>query len=146
MKVSRRRARIAAFGAVFAVLSAGGNGGKIDNGAMAMIKKRRAAAEDNTEAAVLDDALTAGIVASFDERRAEIEELLTTAVHRQMALISIAERAIICAAVAEVLAYPATAHKIIINEAVDIAKQYGSESGYKFVNAALDSICRTLGK
>ncbi|MGI9337433.1 MAG: transcription antitermination factor NusB [Gammaproteobacteria bacterium] len=138
MKISRRRARIAAFGAVFAVLSESGKSAAV------MVQKRREAEADKAEAAVLNDDLTIGIAASFDGRRGEIEDLLADAVRRPPELISTAERAIICAAAAELLAYPATAHKIIINEAIDIAKQYGSESGYKLVNAALDNICRTI--
>ena len=34
---------------------------------------------------------------------------------------------------------------IIINEAVDISKEFGSEDSYKFVNAVLDSIRKELG-
>ena len=76
-------------------------------------------------AAVLADDLTSGIVESFDNRREDIEDLFAAAVRRPPEMISTAERAIICAAAAEVLAYPQTPHKIIINEAIDIAKKYG---------------------
>lgn len=138
MKISRRRARIAAFSAVFAVLSEGGKS------AQEMIQKRSESPADIGDAAVLADDLTIGIVVSFDERREEIDDLFADAVRRPPELISTAERAVICAAAAELLAYPATPHKIIINEAIDIAKQYGSETGYKLVNAALDNIRRTV--
>ena len=138
MKISRRRARIAAFGAVFAVYSESGTS------AADMLAKRRLSPADDSEAAVLADDLTSGIVESFDNRREDIEDLFAAAVRRPPEMISTAERAIICAAAAEVLAYPQTPHKIIINEAIDIAKKYGAESGYKLVNAALDNICHRI--
>lgn len=34
---------------------------------------------------------------------------------------------------------------IVINEAVDISKEFGSDDSYKFVNAVLDNIKKELG-
>ena len=34
---------------------------------------------------------------------------------------------------------------IVINEAVDISKEYGSDDSFKFVNAVLDNIKKELG-
>ena len=35
-------------------------------------------------------------------------------------------------------------YKVVINEAVSLAKTYGADDGYKFVNAVLDALCREL--
>jgi N utilization substance protein B len=34
--------------------------------------------------------------------------------------------------------------KVVINEAVDLAKRYGAAESYRFVNAVLDKAARTL--
>ena len=137
MKVPRRRARVAAFSAIFSALSETG-------GAVAMLNRRRQNAESGKEAAALADALTEKVAAVFDSQREEIDKLLTEALNRPPEHISVAERALISAATAELLSDPQTPPKIIINEAVEIAKQYGAEGGYKLVNAALDTITRAV--
>ena len=35
-------------------------------------------------------------------------------------------------------------HKVAINEAVEIAKEYGAQDGYKFINAVLDNISKKI--
>jgi len=37
-----------------------------------------------------------------------------------------------------------TAHSIIINEAVGISKEYGTDDSYRFINGVLDGIHKTL--
>ncbi|HJN37232.1 MAG TPA: transcription antitermination factor NusB [Gammaproteobacteria bacterium] len=36
--------------------------------------------------------------------------------------------------------------KVIINEAVELAKRYGAQDGYKFVNGVVESVAKSLGK
>ncbi len=50
------------------------------------------------------------------------------------------DRAIISVAVTELLFYKKTALGIVINEAVELAKKYGTEKSYSFVNGILKSI------
>lgn len=51
------------------------------------------------------------------------------------------EMAILQMAVTEML-YTEISHKISINEAIEIAKEYGAEDGYKFINAVLDKVSK----
>lgn len=44
------------------------------------------------------------------------------------------------------LSYFETPYKIVINEAVELAKQYSTEKSSKFVNAVLSSILKDLNK
>ena len=53
------------------------------------------------------------------------------------------EIAILQMAVTEMLVTE-IAHKVAINEAIEIAKEYGAEGGYKFINAVLDSISNKI--
>ena len=53
------------------------------------------------------------------------------------------EIAILQMAVTEMLVTEIS-HKVAINEAIEIAKEYGAEGGYKFINAVLDSISNKI--
>tara|TARA_B100001989_G_C24529841_1_gene460954 strand:+ start:649 stop:1083 length:435 start_codon:yes stop_codon:yes gene_type:complete len=53
------------------------------------------------------------------------------------------ERAILQMAVAEMYASDIE-NRIVINEAIEIAKEYGSDDGYKFINAVLDKIAKKI--
>ena len=48
--------------------------------------------------------------------------------------------AILSEAIAEILFYKKTPYKVVINEAVEMAKKYSTEKSYSFVNGILKSI------
>lgn len=50
------------------------------------------------------------------------------------------DRAILCLALAEIFYYKQTPLKIVINEAVEMAKKYSTEKSYSFVNGILKSL------
>lgn len=50
------------------------------------------------------------------------------------------DRAIIGTALAEILFYKQTPYKVVINEAVEMAKKYSTEKSYSFVNGLLKAI------
>ncbi|MBO7527613.1 MAG: transcription antitermination factor NusB [Clostridia bacterium] len=48
--------------------------------------------------------------------------------------------AILCEAITEILYYKKTPYKIVINEAVEMAKKYSTEKSYAYVNGILKSV------
>ena len=90
--------------------------------------------------AVFTDDLLLDLTVALDDQREEIFSLTTDASGRAHERVSFVERSIIYTAVAELLSYPQTDTNIIITEAVQIAKQYGADGGYKIVNGTLDQI------
>jgi N utilization substance protein B len=54
-------------------------------------------------------------------------------------------RAVLLLALAELKWRPDVPVKVIINEAVELAKRYGAADSFKFVNAVLDKSARELG-
>lgn len=54
------------------------------------------------------------------------------------------ERAILRCACFELAHRPDVPYKVIINEAVDLAKSFGAEQGHKFVNGVLDKVASKL--
>lgn len=58
--------------------------------------------------------------------------------------IAKADLAILRLAVYELLIKPAEPYKVIINEAVELAKEFAGERSYAFVNAVLGSLVKRL--
>ena len=85
-----------------------------------------------------------GIAAAFVNRRKDINAMVAAAATYAPEDITLAERALICAGAAEMLAYPQTPRAVVINEFVEIAKQYGIDGGAKLVNGVLDGVARNL--
>lgn len=54
--------------------------------------------------------------------------------------LSPVERGILLLAGHELLRRPEIPYKVIINEAVELAKEYGGTDGYKYVNGVLDKL------
>ncbi len=50
------------------------------------------------------------------------------------------DRAIICVAVTEAIYYTKTPLKVVINEAIEMAKKYSTEKSYSFVNGMLKAL------
>ena len=59
--------------------------------------------------------------------------------------VAVLDRNILRMAVAELI-YCETPPKVVINEAIEIAKSYGSETSSKFVNGVLGSVYRASDK
>lgn len=59
---------------------------------------------------------------------------------REASTISPIERAILWVSAFELLHHPATPFRVIINEAVEIAKVFGGTDGHKYVNGVLDKL------
>ncbi len=63
---------------------------------------------------------------------------------RPIAVIDPVERAILRIACYELCYEFAVPHKVIINEAIELAKAYGDPEGYKFVNGVLDKLAHAV--
>ena len=59
-------------------------------------------------------------------------------VDRPVADLSPVERAILAIGAWELAHCPGTPYRVVINEAVELAKRYGATDGHKFVNGVLD--------
>lgn len=56
------------------------------------------------------------------------------------------EKAVLRLATYELLERPDVPAKVVINEAIELAKSFGAEESHKFVNGVLDKAIRTLRK
>lgn len=63
---------------------------------------------------------------------------------RKVQELSPVEHALLLMAVFELASQPQTPYKVVINEAVELAKSYGGTDGHKYVNGVLDKLAAEL--
>jgi N utilization substance protein B len=80
--------------------------------------------------------LLIGVTAEADALQAAIQPCLD----RPWGQVSPVERAILLVAAFELARAPDVPYRVVINEAVELAKRYGGTDGHKFVNGVLDRL------
>ena len=128
-KSSRRRARELVLQGAYQRLLSGNEPAAI------AAQLREVAGFDKADGALFER-LWRGVNAHFDELMAAIAPYLDRA-HDALSPI---ERCVLAIAAWELLHEPATPYRVIINEAVELAKAYGGTDGYKYVNGVLDKL------
>jgi N utilization substance protein B len=73
-----------------------------------------------------------------------LQALLEPHVERPWAEVSPIERGVLLLAACELRDHPETPYRVIINEAIELAKSYGGTDGHKFVNGVLDKLAPQL--
>ncbi len=91
-------------------------------------------------------ALIEDVVAALEARGPEIDGELETAMAGRWPLVRLAatDRAVLRVGVAELLARPGSPARVVLDEAIEIARTYGSEESGRFVNGVLDRAARRL--
>ncbi|HEV8320724.1 MAG TPA: transcription antitermination factor NusB [Myxococcota bacterium] len=80
-------------------------------------------------------------------QRTEIDEMISSAATNwRIERMGRVDRNILRCAVYEMLAYSDIPPRVTINEAVELAKRFGSEDTPRFVNGVLDAIRQKLGR
>lgn len=77
-------------------------------------------------------------------RAAELDEALRPHLDRRVDEIDPVERAVLRIGAFELRYHPEIPYKVVINEAVNLAKTFGAEHGHRFVNAVLDKLALEL--
>ena len=88
----------------------------------------------------LAEALLRGVVADADALR----QLLAPYLDRQIKELSPVEHALLLLSAFELRDHVQTPYKVIINEAIELAKSYGGTDGHKYVNGVLDKLAAEL--
>jgi len=133
MKSARRRAREYALQGLYQWQLAGA--------AVADIRRELAEDQhfDKADAAYFGELLT-GTIAESEALKGEIAPLLD----RKVEALSPVERGILLLAAWELKHAPGIPFKVVINEAIELAKAYGGTDGYKYVNGVLDRLAPAL--
>ncbi len=73
-----------------------------------------------------------------------LELKLRPCLDREVGALSPIERGILLIGAYELTACPDVPYRVAINEAVELAKQYGGTDGHKYVNGVLDKLAKIL--
>ena len=74
----------------------------------------------------------------------ELEELLLPLLDRPFAELSPIEASLLLMASWELTHCPETPYRVILNEAIELAKKFGSNEGHRYVNGVLDKIAAVV--
>ena len=87
-----------------------------------------------------DHAYFSSLLAGTIREAGRLEQSLQPFLDRKCAELSPVERAILFIAAYEFENHPDIPYRVIINEAVELAKSYGGTDGFKYVNGVLDKL------
>ena len=132
MKSARRRSREFALQALYQWQLAGQS--------LADIELQYAAAEGFAKA---DSALFSVIVSGVLKYVETLKEKLGPHLDRPWKEVSPIESGILLIGAFELIHLPETPYRVIINEAIELAKSFGGTDGHKYVNGILDKLAAT---
>ncbi|MFM0225663.1 transcription antitermination factor NusB [Paraburkholderia dipogonis] len=133
MKSARRRSRELATQGLYQWLLSGSPGGEID------AQLRGAQGFDKADHEHLD-AILHGVIRDSEALSAAIAPCLD----RPIEQLSPVERAVLLVAAFELKNHVDIPYRVVINEAVELAKTFGGADGYKYVNGVLDKLSAQL--
>src|SRR3990167_5908099 len=68
-----------------------------------------------------------------------IDEVMTPFLDRKISFLNPIELSVLRLAIYELQYHPEVPPKVVLNEAIELTKEFGSADGYKFVNAVLNA-------
>lgn len=92
----------------------------------------------------LDEAYFEELLHQVPARLDVIEAALADSIPLPLGQVDPVERAILRLAGYELQSRPDIPYRVVINEAVNLAKKFGAEQAHKFINGALDHAARRL--
>lgn len=126
---SRRRSRELALQAIYQWLLAGGE-------ADALCRQ----AAENPEYLRSDHAYFEALVHAVVAAAAQLDAALQPFLDRPVEQLSPIEHALLLIAGHELTGRPEVPYRVVINEAVELAKSYGGTEGHRYVNGVLDKL------
>ena len=84
------------------------------------------------------------LIAGTTRNAASLREQLASLLDRPIAELSPIEHAILLIGAQELASHPEIPYRVVINEAVELAKSFGGIDGHKYVNGVLDKLAASL--
>jgi N utilization substance protein B len=91
-----------------------------------------------------DHAYFSKLMCGAIEQQHVLEEVLAPCLDRKVKELSPVERGILLLSAWELKNAPEVPYRVVINEAVELAKSFGGTDGHKYVNGVLDKLARSL--
>ena len=90
----------------------------------------------------VDTELFATLVRKVIKNQAEINENITPHLDRPVEQLDVIEHVILSIAAFELMYSIEVPHQVVIDESINLAKQFGAEQGHSFVNGVLDKAAK----
>jgi len=84
------------------------------------------------------------IMREVPNNESELEEAITPFIGREFSSLDPVERAILRLGTYELKFRPDVPTKVVINEMIELAKTFGSDHSYKFINGVIDKLAVAL--
>lgn len=84
------------------------------------------------------------LIHGIPENQEDIDNAIKPFLNRSMRDLDPVELSVLRLATYELIKRPDIPYRVIINEALELTKKFGSVEGYKFVNGVLDKIAKQL--
>ncbi|MDM7859778.1 transcription antitermination factor NusB [Alteromonas sp. ASW11-36] len=94
----------------------------------------------------VDMAFFQSLLRGSTSRHAELDEQIKPYLGRLPEELDPIEKAILRIATFELVQCLETPYKVVINEAIELAKSFGAQDSHKFINGVLDKAVKTLRK
>jgi len=91
-----------------------------------------------------DQAFFSQLLDGAISKASELDVAMQPALDRAPSDLSPVEHAVLLLAVYELMNFPEVPYRVVINEAVELAKSFGGTDGHKYVNGVLDKLARSL--
>jgi len=91
-----------------------------------------------------DQAFFSQLLDGAISKASELDVAMQPALDRAPSDLSPVEHAVLLLAVYELMNFPEIPYRVVINEAVELAKSFGGTDGHKYVNGVLDKLARSL--
>jgi len=133
MKSARRRSRELALQGLYSWLLAG-----------QPVSDIAAQLEESKGFERADHAYFSSLMRGAIEQQGTLEEALAPCLDRKVWELSPVERGILLLGAWELKNAPDVPYRVVINEAVELAKSFGGTDGHKYVNGVLDKLAKSL--
>jgi len=85
-----------------------------------------------------------GLVRGVATNLTRLDEVLSTCIDRDIEQVDPVERAVLRMSAFEFTDHLEVPYKVVINEAVELAKTFGADQGHRYVNGVLDRLALSL--
>ena len=135
MKGSRKSSRRSAMQAIYQWQMTGSDSSNVDY--------KFATDEDSAK---IDQAYYQLLVREVTQRASELDAMFSPLLTRPLSEVNPVELAIMRIASYELAYVFEVPYRVVINEAIELAKQFGAEKGHQFINGIVDKLAHQLRK
>lgn len=84
------------------------------------------------------------LVTRVSEQARSLDDALAIYIDRPLSQVDMTERAVLRIAIYELIEHPEIPYRVILDEAVELARQFGAEQGHSYVNGVLDKAAKVI--